>query len=454
MRSSRRLTELTLIVMGALVTTAAWVLASLGRFASIPADIGPFLALVLSLFLAAHICTRMFAPKADGMLLGLAGLLNGLGYVFIARLNEDFAAKQATWTFLGIAAYIGTLIVVRRTRMLEAYRYTFLLIGVLLLISPLAPFIGHEAFGARIWIRVGSLNFQPGEFAKIALAIFFAGYLVTKRELLAMATFRIGPLNFPDPKHLGPLLLAWGGAILVMVFQKDLGSSLLFFLLFLTVVWVATERLSFVFAGLAMFAVGAYAAWTQFSHVQRRIDGWLDPWQDPRGGGLQVIEAGFGIASGGITGLGPGRGDPRRVPVAESDFIFATISEELGLLGATAVLMCFVLIVGSGFRIAIQAERPFAKLLAVGLTSLIGFQAFIIIAGVIRLLPLTGVTLPFVSYGGSSLLSNYVLIALLMRISDETAGGVRRPLRKPKPVVADNADLLDEHPAGAGVSAS
>lgn len=432
--ASRRLTELTLIVAGALFTTATYALASLGRFASIPADVFPFLALVLSLFLVAHIVTRLLAPRADGLLLGLAGLLNGIGYVFIARLNEGFAAKQATWTFLGIAAYVGTLLVVRRTRMLESYRYTFLLAGAGLLLLPFVPGLGREANGARIWVQAGSVNFQPGEFAKIALAIFFAGYLVTKRELLSMATFKVGPFSLPEPKHLGPILFAWGASILVMVAQNDLGSSLLFFMLFQVILWVATERIGYLISGLFLFSVAAVAAWRIFPHVQVRIDGWLDPWAAPDSGAFQVVEASFGIASGGITGLGPGRGDPTRVPVAESDFIFATIAEELGLLGGTGVLLAFLLIVGSGLKIAVQADRPFAKLLAVGLTALIGFQAFVIVGGVTRLLPLTGVTLPFVSYGGSSLLSNYILIALLMRISDETAGGQRKPLRKPKPV--------------------
>jgi len=446
---SRRLTELSLIVLGALCTTGAYVLASLGRFASIPANVGPFLVLVLCLFAAAHLVTRMLARNADALLLPMAGLLNGLGYVFIARLNDGFAARQAIWTFLGIGAYCGTLLVVRRTRMLESYRYTFLMIGVGLLLLPLVPVIGHEANGARIWVQAGPLNFQPGEFAKIALAIFFAGYLVTKRELLSMSTFSLGPLKLPEPKHLGPLLLAWGASILVMVFQKDLGSSLLFFLLFLVVVQVATERLSFTIAGLFLFAGGAWVAWTRFSHVQRRIDGWIDPWSDAKDSGLQVVEAAFGISSGGVTGLGPGRGNPYLVPIAESDFIFATISEELGLLGGTAVLMAFVIMIGSGLRIAIQTERTFSKLLAVGLTALMGFQAFIIIAGVIRVLPLTGVTLPFVSYGGSSLLSNYVLIALLMRISDETEGGVRQRLFKPRKL---DESKVDRAPTPAGTA--
>lgn len=417
----RRNTELFLVVFAVGITMLAYVLASLGRFASIPANVGPFLALVLGLVVVAHLATRVLAPQADQLLLPLAGLLNGIGYVFIARLDNDLAALQATWTFLGVAAYIGTLLVIRRSRLLEAYRYTFLFAGVALLLLPLAPVIGQSINGSRIWVSIGPINFQPGEFAKIALAIFFAGYLKNTRELLSLTTFKVGPLSLPEPRHLAPLLAAWGVSLLVMVAEKDLGSSLLFFLLFLVVVWVATERLTYLVTGMALFLGGAVVAWRIFGHVQVRVDAWLDPWQDPRGGGFQVIEAAFGIASGGLTGAGPGLGDPGRVPIAESDFIFATISEELGLLGGTAILITYILMIGSGLRIALRADEPFAKLLAVGLTTLLGFQAFIIIGGVIRLLPLTGVTLPFVSYGGSSLLSNYVLLAILMRISNDVA---------------------------------
>jgi len=414
----RRNGELILIILGGLVTTGAYVLASLGRLSSIPANVGPFLGVVLGLFFVAHVATRFLAPEADGLLLPLAGLLNGLGYVFIARLNDELAGQQALWTFLGVGLYVATLLVVRRSTELERYRYTLLLIGLGLLVLPLSP-VGQTINGSRIWVRIGPVNFQPGEFAKVALAIFFASYLIDKRELFRAGTWRLGPLRLPEPKHAAPVLLAWGVSLIVMISQKDLGTSLLFFMLFLIMLWVATERLAYLLSGLALFMVGAYVAWTQFDHVQTRVDGWLNPWADPRGGGFQVVEAQFGLASGGITGTGPGRGYPQRVPAAETDFIFATVGEELGLLGATALLMAFVLMIGSGLRAALGARRPFSKLLATGLTGLLGVQAFIIIAGVTRVLPLTGVTLPFVSYGGSSLLANYAILALLVRISDE-----------------------------------
>lgn len=424
----RRNGELVLIVLGGLVTTGAYVLASLGRLSSIPADVVPFLVVVLGLFVAAHFATRFLAPEADGLLLPLAGLLNGLGYVFIARLDDALAAQQAVWTFLGVGLYVATLLVVRRSRDLEGYRYTLLLVGLGLLVLPMLPSIGQTINGSRIWVRVGPINFQPGEFAKLALAVFFASYIVDKRELFRRGTWRLGPLRLPEPRHAAPLLVAWGASLLVMIVQRDLGTSLLFFMLFLVILWIGTERIAYLAAGLVLFGIGSVVSWRQFSHVQTRVDAWLDPWDDPLGGGFQIVEAQFGLASGGLTGTGPGRGYPQRVPAAETDFIFATIGEELGLVGATAVLMAFVLMIGSGLRSALGADRPFAKLLAAGLTGLLGIQAFIIIAGVTRVLPLTGVTLPFVSYGGSSLLANYALLALLMRISDEQ---VDRPADAP-----------------------
>jgi peptidoglycan glycosyltransferase len=275
--------------------------------------------------------------------------------------------------------------------------------------------------GARIWAKFGPLTFQPGEFAKVVLAIFFASYLVEKRELLGMATFpRFRPL-LPDLKHLGPVLLAWGFSIVIMTAEKDLGSSLLFFALFMLMVWVATERTAYVAVGGVLFAVGSFMAYHAFAHVHARVQDWLNPWAHAAGSGFQVIQSWFAMAWGGIAGTGLGLGNPDRIPVVQTDFIFAAIGEELGMLGSAAIIFCYLLLVGCGLRIAVRAEPPFEKLLATGITILLGVQSFIIMAGVTRLLPLTGVTLPFVSYGGSSLVANYVLLALLARISDDTA---------------------------------
>ncbi len=418
-RATRRTTELGLIVLAALVTAGAYALAGLGRTASLPADILPFLLVILGLLAAAHIATRRLAPNADGVLLPVAGLLNGIGYVFIARLDPDKAALQALWTAVAVTGFIVTLVVVRRARDLEQYRYTFALLGVGLLLLPLVPILGREINGSRIWIRMGPATFQPGEVAKLALAVFFAGYLVEKRELLQTFTRRLGPLSLPDPKFLGPVLGAWGFSLVVMIFERDLGSSLLFFALFVSMLWVATARGIYLALGLVLFSAGATIAFFAFDHVQNRVDVWLNPFEDAAGRGYQIVQALFAFGSGGVAGTGLSLGSPTKIPAVTTDFIFAAVGEELGLLGTTAIVVAFLLMVGVGLRIALQARSDFEKLLAAGLTVILAVQTFIILGGVTRLVPLTGITLPFVSYGGSSLLANYVLLALLLRISGE-----------------------------------
>jgi cell division protein FtsW (lipid II flippase) len=423
--AARRTTELGLLVLGTMFVVGAYLLATLPEDSEIPTTVGPFLGIIVGLPLVAHLAVRRLAPQADGMLLPVASLLNGLGYVFIVRLDEarakphGLAGLQSVWMILGVAAFVATLVVVRDARKLERYRYTAGFIGLVLLLLPLLPVIGRTINGSRIWVSFGPVNFQPGEFAKLALAIFFAGYLVEKRELLAINR-AFGPFALPDPKHLGPILIAWGVALVVMISERDLGSSLLFFTLFLVLIWVATERASYLAVGVLLFIGGAYVAFGAFSHVQERVDTWLDPWGKEKG--FQVIQAAFAFADGGIAGTGLNLGVPLNIPVVESDMIFAAIGEELGLLGATAVLIGFLLMIGAGLRVAQQTANGFERLLATGLTTLLGFQAFIIMAGVVRLLPLTGVTLPFISYGGSSLLANWVLLALLLRISNDATG--------------------------------
>ena len=411
--TNRRSAELGLVLLAALLTAAAYTLVSLGTTASLPANVGPFFVIVLVLFAVAHVGTRRFAPNADPVLLPVALLLNGIGYVFVARLNADLAGLQATWTALGVGGFVGTMALVRRVADLERYRYLMAVVGIGLLLMPLAPVIGRNINGARIWVRLGPMSLQPGEFAKIALAIFFASYLVERRELLADVRANLGQI-----RYLGPLLLAWGFSLVVMIAERDLGSSLLFFALFVTMVWVATGRAVYLGAGGVMFGAGALTSVVMFSHVRSRIVTWIDPWSRAADAGFQLVQAQFALAAGGFAGAGLGLGSPQKMPAAETDLIFAVIGEELGLLGTAAVLVAFVLMVGAGLRVALRASRPFEQLLAVGLTTVIGVQAFIIIGGVTRLVPLTGVTLPFVSYGGSSLLGSYVLLALLMRISD------------------------------------
>jgi len=419
--SARRGTELGLVVMAGVITAVAYTLASLGKNAAIPPIIVPFLIALLGLLIVAHIATRRLARGADATLLPLVALLNGLGYVMITRLNERLAGLQTTWTLLGVIAYVATLLFVQRTVDLARYKWTFFAIGAALLLSPLVPGLGRSFGGARIWVHIGPINFQPGEFAKVALALFFAGYLAERRELIATNTWRVGPLRLPEPRHLLPILLAWAFAVLVMVGLRDLGASLLFFALFVVMLWVATERASFLVLGGLLFAIAAVTAWKLFDNVQTRVTIWLDPWPHYQGKGYQIIQSMFAISNGGVGGTGLGLGSPNKIPEVKNDFIFAAFGEELGLLGSTAILVAFLLIIGAGLRIAIRTDRPFEKLLAVGLTTIVGVQAFIIIGGVIRVVPLTGITLPFVSYGGSSLLANYVLLALLMRTSDATA---------------------------------
>jgi peptidoglycan glycosyltransferase len=402
--------------MVAAVVVVAYGLASLGRSASIPANLGPFLAWTLGLFFFVHLATRRLAPAADPVMLPMALLLNGLGYVMIARLGADvdgggdLAGLQATWTAVGVVAYVATLVLLPRVRVLTGYRYLLGLIGIGLLVLPLVPGIGVDIRGSRIWVSLGPVNFQPGEFAKIALAVFFAGYLVESRDLIRTRL---------ELRDLAPIGIAWLVSLGVMVLERDLGSSLLFFALFVVLLWVATERALFLVLGVGLFAAGAVVAWQLFDHVQTRVDVWLDPFADFETSGFQIAQASFSLADGGLTGTGLGRGHPDRIPIVESDFIFAAIGEALGLAGSTAVLMAFLVLIGSGLRIALRADHPFEKLLAVGLTTLLGLQAFIIIGGGIRLVPLTGITLPFVSYGGSALVSNYVVLALLMRMSHE-----------------------------------
>ncbi|MEN9505078.1 MAG: hypothetical protein RI958_1004 [Actinomycetota bacterium] len=419
--AARRSTELGLVVMAGVITAAAYTLASLGKNAEIPPIIVPFLVALLALLLVASIATRILARGADATLLPLVALLHGLGYVVITRLDDRLAGLQTTWTFIAIAAYIATLLVVQRASDLARYTWTFFVLGAVLLLLPLVPGVGRTFGGARIWVSIGPVNFQPGEFAKLALALFFAGYLADRRELIATNTWKLGPMRLPEPRHLLPILLAWAFSVVVMVGLRDLGASLLFFALFVVMVWVATERTSFLVIGTVLFAAAAYTAWTLFANVQDRVAIWLNPWPQYQGKGYQVIQAMFSLANGGVDGTGLGIGNPNKIPEVKNDFIFAAIGEELGMFGATGVLIAYVLMIGAGLRTAIRAERPFEKILATGLTTIVGLQAFIIIGGVIRVVPLTGITLPFVSYGGSSLLANYIILALLVRISDSAA---------------------------------
>ena len=421
MRQKLRNAELRLGLLVVLITTSGYLLVQLADKPKLPSELWLFRGVVIALYGAAHFAVRRLAPNANPVLLPLAAFLNGIGFVVISRLDRDLARNQAAWTAAGVAAFIITLALVRRIRTLERYRYTFLFIGIIAVLLPLVPKLGKEINGARLWVGIGPLNFQPGEAAKVLLVIFFAAYLVDKRELLASGTRKFGRLILPDPKHLGPLLLVWGISILIMVRQKDLGSALLFFTVFSTMLYIATDRVSYLVIGGVLFIGGATIAYQLFDHVQTRVSTWIDPWPVADGKGFQIVQSMFAFGTGGLSGTGLGLGNPQQIPNAATDFVFSAIGEELGLIGAVAVLSAILLLVGSSFNIAIKTPRPFSKLFAGGLATILGVQSFIIIAGTTRVIPLTGITLPFVSYGGSSLVANFVILALLMRISDDTA---------------------------------
>ena len=428
---ARRRTELGLLIAASVIITAAYTLMILGNTAKAPSNVVPLLIGMLALGAVAHIANRIFAPSAHPVVLPIAFLLNGIGYVMITRIDLgkalNYAPLQAAWTAVGVAAYVITLAVVRRSRDLDRYRYILLAGSVILLLLPLVePAHLAEVNGARLWVRIGPLGFQPVELAKILLCIFFASYFAEKRELLSIPTARLGNRLVVDPRPLVPIMLAWLFAIGVMSLEHDIGFSAMLFTLFIGMLWVTTGRTGYLVLGVILFVIGSYLASRYFAQTHIRVETWLDPWKIlPRDPGEQLRQAWYSMGSGGIGGSGLGLGSGAyQIPVPQTDFIFAVIGEEMGLLGSTMIVVAFLLMVGAGLRIAQSARSEFAKLTAVGLTMIIGFQAFFIIGGVVRLLPLTGITLPFVSYGGSALVANYVLIALLMRISDEGGASV------------------------------
>lgn len=423
---ARRRTELGLLVAATIIVVAAYTLMILGNTSKIPSDVGPLMLVMVALAGVAHIANRIFAPNAHPVILPIAFLLNGLGYVMILRidlgLGTDYAPLQASWTAGGVAVYVATLVIVRRSRDLDRYRYILLAIGILLLLLPLVPHFGVDINGARLWVQIGRFQFQPVELGELVLCVFFASYFSEKRELLTIPTARVGNRLVLDPRPLVPILLAWAFAIGVMSLEHDIGFSALLFTLFIGLLWVTTGRTGYLVLAIVLFGAGAYVTGRYLGQTHIRVEDWLDPWKYANGSGRQLVQAWYSLGSGGIGGSGLGLGSGAyTIPVPNTDFIFAVIGEEMGLLGSTMVIVAFLLLVGAGLRTAQAARSEFAKLTAVGLTLILGFQAFFIIAGVVRLLPLTGITLPFVSYGGSALIANYVLIALLMRISDEGA---------------------------------
>lgn len=402
------------------ITTALYALASVGQDGRLPLDLWGFLAAVFGLLVGVHLANRWLVPNASSVLLPLASLLNGIGFVEIARWNPTSAREQALWDAISAIVYVGTLVFVRRSRDLDRYRYLLLLLGVGLLLAPLIPHVGLKFNGARLWIHVGSVEFQPVEVAKILFVIFFASYFAETKELLTIPSRRIGNHLFVDPRPLIPIVVTWFFAIAVLGTEDDIGFAMLLFTLFLALLWTSTGRVVYLVIGLALFGLGAVVAAHTFPQVHERVQVWLDPWPYSLDQGRQIIQGYYSLAAGGVGGTGLGLGLAGRwVSDLTSDMMFAAIGEEMGLLGIAAVVCGFSLIVGTGLQIAQRSRSDFARLCAVGLTVILGFQAFFIMAGVLRLLPLTGITLPFMAYGGSSLVANYALIALLMRLSEE-----------------------------------
>ncbi|MEZ0291777.1 MAG: FtsW/RodA/SpoVE family cell cycle protein [Solirubrobacteraceae bacterium] len=388
----------------------------------------------LLLCLAGHVVIRITLPYADPYLFPLVAVLACFGLVVIYRIDETLARDQAQWFVVGLILFAVTIIFLRDFRVLERYRYTVAAAGLLLLLLPRVPGIGQQINGAYLGVGFGPVTFQPAEFGKIAIVIFLAAYLRDTREVLLQGSHKFLGLTLPPLKHLGPLLVVWGGAMVMLVFIRDLGSSLMFFGGFLAILYVATNRVSFVAMGLGLFALGAWFFANTVGHVQNRIDTWRDPFDralyEKPGGSYQIAQSLFAQADGGLFGTGFGQalitqpGGGAILPAPQTDLIYAVITNELGLAGACGLLLVYLMVVERGFKIAMLAQDSFSKLLAAGLTSVFALQVFVIVGGVTKVIPLTGVTLPFVSYGGSSIVANFVLLALLLLISDRA----RRPL--------------------------
>jgi len=421
---SLRNRELVFLIPALVVTTLGFALVYTQKSAELTLTSLTYGALFLALFVIAHLGVRLLASRADCYLLPITALLSTMGLVVLYRLNEELALKQAMWLVAGLAAFLLVLAFVRNLNMLCKYRYVIGGLGLLLLL--LTAVLGREVNGARLWVDLGPIGFQPGELAKVFLVVFFAAYLVDMREVLTVSTRRVLGVPLPPFRYLAPLLIIWGLSLVLMVFVKDLGTSLLFFGALLALLYVATGRFFYVLVGLVLFVVGATALYFLFPHVQLRVDIWLDPWADPSNRGYQIVQSLFALAEGGLFGQGLGEGylilpsGRTIIPYLETDFVFSAIGEELGLVGAVGIILLYLIFTYRGFRVAVSTRDDFSRLLAAGLTSIFALQAFLIIGGVIKLIPLTGITLPFVSYGGSSILANFILLALLLRTSAKT----------------------------------
>lgn len=410
------------MILALLVTTAGFAtLIFVRETTSPPLIYGAYYAGVL---FAIYLFVRIWLPHSDVLLLPIVTLLTGLGLVLIFRLTyniegvENLATTQAIWILVGSAAMLFVVLFFRNYEWLFEYKYMFALGAFVLILLTFTP-LGYEVNGARLWVSLGPISFQPSEFARIALVIFFAGYLAEKRDVMKVTSSSFLGIQIPPLKYFGPVSAIWAASLLLLVFEKDLGSSLIFFSVPLLMLYVATGRIAYVLLGGVLFAVGAFLAYLLFGHVQLRVATWLNPWQDPNGDGFQIVQSLFNIADGGIFGAGLGAGFSQTIPEVHTDFIFATIASELGLVGAVVVLLAFLIFVYRGIKISMLAADDASKLLAFGLTSMFAIQTLVIVGGATKAIPLTGITLPFVSYGGSSVVGNFLLTAMLLVISEK-----------------------------------
>ncbi|HTY72699.1 MAG TPA: FtsW/RodA/SpoVE family cell cycle protein [Actinomycetes bacterium] len=450
-----RLAELVLLVLAVAVGAGAYAQVRLADTGRLPVGFWVWVAVGAAIALAAHVAVRLLAPYSDPVILPVVVALNGLGLALIYRLDiaaqdratsrggappTSYAEHQVVWTLLGVGLFVLVLLLVRELRVLSRLTYTAMLVGLVLLVLPLLPHVGVTINGARIWIRVGGLSFQPGEVAKLALIVFFAGYLVVKRDVLSLARSRVLGIDLPRGRDLGPIVVAWLASLAILVFQKDLGTSLLFFGLFVAMLYVATERVGWLVIGAVLFLLGSTAAYLLFAHVHDRVQVWLHPFADPNTKGYQIVQALYGLADGSILGSGIAQGHPDLVPFANSDFIVSTAGELLGLTGLMALITLYAILVERGLKAAVQVRDPFGRLLAFGLAFAVGLQVFVVVGGVTQLIPLTGLTTPFMSQGGSSLVANWVLAGLLLRVSDTA--------RRPPPYVAPLEHVPPAPPPG------
>lgn len=418
--------ELSLVLFALAIGVAAIVIVDLTVNEQLTSNLlAPGILFVLAV-LGMHATIRFTAPDADPLILPITVLLNSIGIAQIYRIDlsknvlgwESYSVRQLVWSAVAIVIAIVVLSALRNH--LTLYRYTFVsgLGALVLLLLPMLPFIGQEINGARVWIHVGGFSFQPGEVAKVLLAIFFAGYLVRNADALSMVGKKLLGIRFPRGRDLGPLIVFWLIAMAVLVFQRDLGTSLLYFGLFLSMLYLATGRVGWIVLGVGLFLVGGVLASQTLDYVGKRFSNWLDPFADPLGASYQLVQGLFGMANGGMTGTGLGQGFPGDTPESRSDYIFASLGEEIGLVGIFVILAAYLLLIGRALRIGFAGQDDFGKLLAAGLGFAIALQVFIVAGGVTRVIPLTGLTMPFLAAGGSSLVSNWIIIALLLRMSN------------------------------------